>query len=709
MSPEQATGDARGLERTADVYALGATLYQLATGHPPFEGATFAETVHRVVHDEPPRPRDLNSSIRVDLETILLKAMDKDPSRRYATARELAEELERFLEDRPIRARRDPPLYGLYRSIRRHPRTAMLAAGLLALAGAALLVGRIAARRERDASLATIRETARVSLQAALELRRAGANDKMGEFLPRLESAYRQALDRAPDTAEVEYLLGRFHRALMNDALALQFQDRALAKDPSFAPALYERALLASKNYGRALRRAYGIETALAPGPVTADAARRAGAPSLEEFGGRRDDLVQRRDAIVRDCLDLERAGALGEANAAAARGILAFHRGAFAEARERLEDAVRRDPLMEEAWETLALAAMAPLNQGTPVDALERGWTDAERACSEGLAKDRGYAPHWLGRGSVRTARANLYWDTGRDPTADFAGAEADFAEAIRLRPSADAYLRRAGLRHAMGSHAGRTGHDPMPIWAKADDDLREALRIDPGSGAAWSRLAYHCRSRGEYLVARDRDPLGECRASEDFLARALEIDPRDGGAWFTRGAMLALRGMEKAGRGEDPTVDFDAGEQAYTEALRFDPWIRGPWERRGMLKLLRARWKIGHGGDAAADLRSAEEDLNRCVELSGRFTMAWLARAMVRRTRGDLAAAERDLDQVLKVNPDYPEAWIELAHVHGDRGGRESALRACSEYDRALALDPTLDGPALRAARDQARAAAK
>jgi tetratricopeptide (TPR) repeat protein len=343
--------------------------------------------------------------------------MDKDPSRRYATAQELADELGRFLADEPIRARRDPPLYGLYRRARRHPRTVLLVAVLLLLAAAGLLAGRAVARRERESSLETIRDAARVSLQAALELRRAGVNAKMAEFLPRLESAYRQALDRAPDTAEVEYLMGRFHRALMNDALALEFQNKALAKDPGYGPALYERAILASKTYGRGLRKAYGIENALAPGPVTADAARRSGVRSLEEFGERRDDLVRMRDAIVRDCLDLERVGGLGEANAAAARGILAFHRGAIAEARELLESAVRRDPLMEEAWETLALASLAPLNQATGVDALERGLAEAERACSEGLDRDRGYVPHWATRGGVRNSRANLHWDTGRIP----------------------------------------------------------------------------------------------------------------------------------------------------------------------------------------------------------------------------------------------------------------------------------------------------
>jgi len=709
MPPEQATGDPRALDRTTDVYALGATLYHLAAGRPPFDGASFAETVHKVTHEDPPRPRLFNPAISVDLETVLLKAMHKDPARRYPTALAFAEELSRVLSDEPILARRDPILYGVYRRLRRHPRLALLAALLLTIAAAALLAGRAIARQERETSLATIRETARVSLQAALELRRAGANARMEEFLPRLESAYRQALDRAPETAEVEYLMGRFHRALMNDPRALEFQERALAKDPAYPPALYERVILASKNYGRGLRRAHGIETALAPGPVTADAARRADNPSLEAFGERHDELVRMRDAIVRDCLALERAlGGFSEASALAARGILAFHRGAIPEARELLEKAVGRDPLLEEAWETLALAAMAPVTMGTPVDALERAWADAERAYSEGLARDRGYLPHWLGRGGIRTARANLHWDTGRDPSADFAGADADFAEALRLRPSADLFIRRSSLYTSRGSYDGRHGRDPMPFWKKADDDLREAIRLDPRSGLAWSRLSYNCRGRGEYLVERGRSAQGEYGIAEEYIAHALEIDPRDGSAWMNRGAMLACRGMERAARGEDPREDFDRAEQAYNEALRFDKLVRGPWERRGYLRLQRARWTLARGGDAATDLRLAEEDLTRCIEVSSRFTMARLARAMVRRTRGDLAGAESDLTQILRENATYPEAWIELGHVHLATGGKERAVKAGEAYAKGLALDPTLELPALRAARERARAAA-
>jgi tetratricopeptide (TPR) repeat protein len=207
---------------------------------------------------------------------------------------------------------------------------------------------------------------------------------------------------------------------------------------------------------------------------------------------------------------------------------------------------------------------------------------------------------------------------------------------------------------------------------------------------------------------VERGRSPLEDCRVAEDYIARALEIDPHDGGAWMNRGAMLACRGMDRASRSEDPREDFDRAEQAYNEALRFDKLVRGPWERRGYLRLQRARWTLARGGDAAADLRLAEEDLTRCIEVSSRFTMARLARAMVRHVRGDLAGAEADLVFVLRDNPTYPEAWIELGRVHLAAGGKERALKAVEAFGKGLALDPTLDAPRLRESMARARTAA-
>ncbi|MBI4658594.1 MAG: protein kinase [Verrucomicrobia bacterium] len=128
LPPEQAGGKSGDVGVHSDVYALGAILYHMLTGQPPFAGETLQVTLNQVLNHEPTPPRLLNPRVPIDLETICLKCLEKEPARRYPSAEALAEELDRYLQDEPIRARPVSTREKVWRWCRRNPVVASLAA-----------------------------------------------------------------------------------------------------------------------------------------------------------------------------------------------------------------------------------------------------------------------------------------------------------------------------------------------------------------------------------------------------------------------------------------------------------------------------------------------------------------------------------------------------------------------------------------------------
>jgi hypothetical protein len=218
MAPEQAAGDGAAIGPATDVYALGAILYELLTGRPPFRSPALMDTVLQVLHDDPVPPSRLQPRTPRDLETICLKCLAKRPEQRYASAAALAEDLRRSLDGEPIAARPVPAAVRAWKWARRHPARAvilfLLAVPIPALLGVMVYLWAEARAAQRGLELETAAaERARKAADRERELAQGYLRNALGTMDRILDRVGEERLARVPAVQE-----GR--SAILADALA---------------------------------------------------------------------------------------------------------------------------------------------------------------------------------------------------------------------------------------------------------------------------------------------------------------------------------------------------------------------------------------------------------------------------------------------------------------------------------------------------------
>jgi eukaryotic-like serine/threonine-protein kinase len=662
MAPEQASGPAGKLDRRADVYSLGATLYHLLTGQPAFGGTTPLEVLQQLLTAEPRPPRTLDPDIPIDVEAIVLKCLEKDRSARYDSARALADDLGRFLDGEPVLARSVGAWYRWRKRIARHRRTVVASLAALAVLAVALGWGvqaRLeAGERERLARRFTerverIEAVARYSaLSPPHDIR--GDRSAIRADMAELESEIRTAGDVAAGAGH--YALGRGYLALDEDARAHEHLERAWRSGFHEPRVAYALAVALGRRYQQQQLAAERIEH-----------------KRLRSARKREVERTYRDPALA--YLALSRGAGAASTGYVAALGE--YYAGRLDEALQRLEASSGGLPWQFEEAELrgdiLLERALRQRDQG-----------NSERARSDFAAGRRAYATASAIAQSVPGIHESLgeleYADMvmelygGGDVGPAFDRVIAATARALALMPDDHAALvLEARAYRSLAEHEANRGGDTETLLAKATAAAERAVAIDPTRSRARFELSRIYLQSGEVRGGKHQDPSEPLRKAV-AIAEGIPAAERDATYHEGLGLIFGIWADYEAQIGRDAQDHRSRSIQAYHQALQIDDQLTSAWINLGIHFFMRA--SEPRVEDVDGDLAQAIRALDKAMSINPRNVVPYFYEGMVyqrmaerRRTRG--ADPEPEVIRSLRAFQGGLAINARLPHLHNGIGG--------------------------------------
>ncbi|HLM75302.1 MAG TPA: protein kinase [Polyangiaceae bacterium] len=475
MAPEQARGEVHKLDRRTDVYSLGATLYDLLAGRPPFVGETSIDVLVALALEEPLALRKIDAGIPVDLETIVMKCLEKEPSSRYESAKALADDLGRYLAGEPIGARPATLGYLLAKKVRKHKLGVALGAAAVMVAlglGGAWLNARLQAQDQARLAQRLGQDVKEMELflryAYALPLHDAGREKAV--IRARMSRLAAQAAElRGLGEGPLHYALGRGHLALHEPKEAVEQLEKAISAGYRTPEVELSMGLAMGELYKRAMDEAQRI-------------------PDAKLRDEKRKEVEERHLAPALNHL---KASTTAESESPHfIEALVAFYSKEREVALEKARAAFSESPWLYEAkkleGDILKVTGDEKSERGDYEGALEayREAASAMKAASDIARSDA--AVH-ESEADVWLQMIDVYRFRGTDPQVALTDALAALDKALASDPTSKSVHLRRGVAYMRVAHQRRdSGGDVSAMLGEAVQAANRAINVDPADAAA-------------------------------------------------------------------------------------------------------------------------------------------------------------------------------------------------------------------------------